>query len=260
MTNAHGSTGDPSKPKRWGWRAIGVASLVWMIIVIGAIAAVIALWRHTFPVYSWHQKTTVVIGTPQGTVSGSSTVSVTWGDGLKILPDPPHVYHYFRGEAVVVELPSRRYLFALVKNAEFEPLKVFGAEKLPNYTPWATDTLLPAAREVTEHYGQTRTLTPEQYPMLVTFNDINDPASVTRVDPANLEKSFGKGYSINAITMTITDEPVTEGKVEKVLGWLEEAGRARPTLIPNPPRLRKDATDPEMQYLTVGSFSTELYK
>jgi hypothetical protein len=43
---------------------------------------------------------------------------------------------------------------------------------------------------------------------------------VRRVDPNDLAASFGPGYRLNAITMTITDEPVTEGKVETVLGWL----------------------------------------
>jgi hypothetical protein len=106
----------------------------------------------------------------------------------------------------------------------------------------------------------TRELAPKQYPLLVTFGDISDPASVKRVDPDNLELAFGPGYALQSITLSITDEPVTTGKVEKVLGWLAEVGRARPTLIPNPPRLRKNATDPDLQYLTPGPFSTELYK
>jgi hypothetical protein len=78
--------------------------------------------------------------------------------------------------------------------------------------------------------GQTRPLTPDQYPLLVTFGDINDPTSVRRVDPNDLAASFGPGYRLNAITMTITDEPVTEGKVETVLGWLPSLkGRLKPS-------------------------------
>jgi hypothetical protein len=67
---------------------------------------------------------------------------------------------------------------------------------------------------------EARELAPKQYPLLVTFGDINDPASVKRVDPNNLELAFGPGYALQSITLSITDEPVTKGEVQKVLGWL----------------------------------------
>jgi hypothetical protein len=34
-------------------------------------------------------------------------------------------------------------------------------------------------------------------PLLVTFADINDPASVQRVDPDDLAASFGPGYALS---------------------------------------------------------------
>ncbi|MEP3196791.1 MAG: hypothetical protein ABJO57_02900, partial [Lentilitoribacter sp.] len=48
------------------------------------------------------------------------------------------------------------------------------------------------------------------------------PTSVKEVDPANLAATFGPGYSLQSITLEITDDPVTEGEVEKVLGWLND--------------------------------------
>ncbi|MCP4188064.1 MAG: hypothetical protein GY763_10735, partial [Gammaproteobacteria bacterium] len=59
----------------------------------------------------------------------------------------------------------------------------------------------------------------DNYPLLVTFTDINDPASVARVDRYDLEKHFGTGVKLKAVTLEITGEPVTRGEVEKVLGW-----------------------------------------
>ncbi len=59
-------------------------------------------------------------------------------------------------------------------------------------------------------------------PFLVTFADVNDPTSVKQVDPHDQAASFGEGYSLKSITLEITDEPVTRGRVEKVLGWLGE--------------------------------------
>lgn len=67
--------------------------------------------------------------------------------------------------------------------------------------------------------GQSRDVPRKHYPLLVTFDDISDPASVRRISPGDLAASFGPGFRLNAITLSITDEPVTEGRVKDVLGW-----------------------------------------
>ncbi|WEZ84065.1 hypothetical protein P6U16_04945 [Rhizobium sp. 32-5/1] len=119
-----------------------------------------------------------------------------------------------RGEAVVVALPNGRYLFALLKD-----------------TPsagWLFYPKMPAkeAGELLERADASNSrqleLPRKHYPLLVTFGDIKDPASVKKVDPADLGASFGPGYRLNSITVSVTDEPVTEGKVEAVLGWLSD--------------------------------------
>ena len=62
-----------------------------------------------------------------------------------------------------------------------------------------------------------------QYPMLVTFGDIADPASVRLVDPGDLAASFGAGVRLKAVTLEVTREEVTEGVVEGLLGWITRA-------------------------------------
>ncbi|MCP4081491.1 MAG: hypothetical protein GY743_14690, partial [Planctomycetaceae bacterium] len=81
----------------------------------------------------------------------------------------------------------------------------------------------------------------DNYPLLVTFTDINDPASVKRVDRYDLEKHFGAGVKLKAVTLEITGEPVTKGAVEKVLGWLLDVGKERGQLIPKPPGIKARA-------------------
>jgi len=84
-----------------------------------------------------------------------------------------------------------------------------------------------AAGEVTLQFyrglkpGDKIALPDDHYPLLVTFTDINDPASVQRVDPDDLVAHFGPGVKLKTITLEITDEPVTGGQIEKVLGWLK---------------------------------------
>jgi hypothetical protein len=231
-------------------RAIALA----VLIVIGLP---IAIWNTIYPAYSLGQKTTVTVTTPRGERSGSAVVQVSWKDNPDLFPDAPDLHYDVRGEATVVDLGDGKHLFALISGAERRGLGVFGGrEELPRFT----NSLLPLVKATAESRGESRELAAAQYPLLVTFADIDDPASVARVDPDDLAAHFGPGYALSSITLAITDEPVTKGRVEAVLGWLEKVGRERSTLIPNPPRLRKDASDPEIQYLTPGPFSTELFK
>jgi hypothetical protein len=78
--------------------------------------------------------------------------------------------------------------------------------------------------------GTKVTLDPTDYPVLVTFKDMNDPRSVTpiiesqlgRIDSRALnrgmEDKFGKDVRLKAVTLEITDEPVTWGVIKTYLG------------------------------------------
>lgn len=76
-------------------------------------------------------------------------------------------------------------------------------------------------------------------PMLVRFDNLNDPASVKLVDAGNLAASFGSGVSLLRATIEITRDPVTK-QIEARLPWLSKFERI--TLIPRP---RYDVNDPQ---------------
>lgn len=65
-------------------------------------------------------------------------------------------------------------------------------------------------------------LPPQAMPLLVTFDDITDPTTVRLVDPTNLSASFGPGVSLAGVTLEITGADVMDGRVEAVLGWLND--------------------------------------
>jgi hypothetical protein len=71
--------------------------------------------------------------------------------------------------------------------------------------------------------------------MLVTFKDIADPTSVVLVDPDDLAASFGAGYRLKAITVQVTDKPVTVG-IEKRLdnNFWSTWGKIRQQELPRP--------------------------
>ena len=62
--------------------------------------------------------------------------------------------------------------------------------------------------------------------MLVTFDDVSKPESVVEVDPEDLAAVFGEGVRLQAVTLEITEEEVTEGRVEGrvegVSGWMPD--------------------------------------
>ena len=167
------------------------------------------------PIYRWHQKLTLIVTTPAGEVSGSSVSEVAiqhprrWENPLADVARKSDQ----RGEAVMVEVAPGKYLFALLQESnQLLAFKTFF--NVINPTEEQSRALTRKA--------WTATLPAELYPMLVTFGDVARPESVMQVDPANLAASFGPGYALKAITLTITDEPVTKGNVEKVLGWLPD--------------------------------------
>ena len=115
-----------------------------------------------------------------------------------------------RGEAVVVEVSKGRYLFALIENNKPQDELLY----FPGEAP------LKSTGKLNSKLGQSIEVPPSMYPMLVSFKDINDPKSVFEVKPDNLASAFGAGYSLKSITLEITDEPVTEGVVERVIPWV----------------------------------------
>lgn len=167
-------------------------------------------------------RVTVAVDTPQGARSGSSV----WSWTLK-KPTVALVSAYdgvFQGEAVAVDLPGGRTLFAILRGmdgnsgmAELMPERLFGdigrsARGEP--TRHSPDRIADL-RDIASRTGETATLDcaqhPDWCPMLVTFDDPDDPASVRRVEPTNLAAAFGSGTALRGITVELTDDAVTRG-------------------------------------------------
>ncbi len=165
--------------------------------------------------YSWNQKLTVTVMTPAGEVSASSVVEVTKvsSTGKFILPEARGVKSKLRGEAVVLEVTPGKYLFVLLDGVDDLAHFVFPQipyEHSSEFGRWA--------RQIAKHRGS-GIVPREKYPLMVTFEDAGDPASVRSVNPDDLASRFGPGVSLAELTLDITDEPTTRGPVERVLSW-----------------------------------------
>jgi hypothetical protein len=186
------------------------------LVVLGAIVGLgSVLWSAIMPATgSWRQKLTLVIETPDGEVSGFavSEVRYVYYDGGEWL-NGREVGYGMTGEAVVVEVPPGRYLLALLASEE-----LFAAAAKDRFAGMRRGEWLRAIPGQTEPVA----LTDDLIPMLVTFDDITKPETVREVDPADLAAVFGEGVRLKAVTLENTEEAVTEGRVEGVLGWMPD--------------------------------------
>lgn len=170
--------------------------------------------------WSWNQKLELRVMTPDGEVSGSSVIQASYGFWPKWYGMGDFMgasNHAHSGEAAFVEVAPGRYLFAIMSQNDPEmayetfigPITTSREERIEGF-----DRLY--------RMRETRALPRELYPTLVTFRDVNDPASVEKVDPDDLEATFGAGYRLNAINLEITDENRTSGRLNKILTWVNE--------------------------------------
>lgn len=160
--------------------------------------------------WAWHQKMTVRVETPAGEKSASSVIQCRLEntEGWFLSPEMRGATRRCYGEAVVLEMLPGRYLFALLEPM-ISPFAIFFPDQAPLEVAGQLETL-----------RETRMVPPKLYPMLVTFANVADPTSVTQANPGALATSFGAGVSLKSITLEITDEPATKGKVENILTWL----------------------------------------
>ncbi len=129
-----------------------------------------------------------------------------------------------RGEAVAVDLPNGRTLFALIPDSQLTQAAldpewkndwVESAQRITSgMTPKGPFPLIP--RNIDAHSS-----TSSGQPILVVFRDYNDPGTVEAVDPRNLSASLGSGYVLRHINVQLTNEPVTTG-IEGRFKWWEQ--------------------------------------
>ncbi|MCA0432574.1 MAG: hypothetical protein LCH46_04860 [Proteobacteria bacterium] len=187
------------------------ARIIWTLSALLVLLA-LPLSGCVLPSWEWHQKLTVVVDTPAGERSGSAVIyeKVLLGQ----LPAMANGISYtIRGEATVVEVAPGRYMFAVLSGLKTEALASTVYRKNRNDDAEVTFDYVVKTRE-------SRLVPRNMYPLLVTFYDINDPRTVREVDPDDLARTFGPGYSLKRIEVQITDEPLTN-EIVKLLPWFE---------------------------------------
>ena len=234
--------------------------LAGLVLIAGVAFAVDRVSDNGTKSYSWRYKMTVEVETPEGLKSGSAVREV----------DIKFLYHFnpgsnsqyvvrasVIGEAVVVDLGARGAAFAVLPSGAY--LDVTQTIEGPP----------PLTLEGEEYYsslaiGTKANMTPDHYPWLYTFTDLNDPMSVKLVKGGrfnvkqqknimedNFESIFGQGVTLKSVSVEITDEPITWG-IEKWLPWLPERKNIKGYLGGNS---KPPYDDPTKTYLNGVEFS-----
>lgn len=131
------------------------------------------------------------------------------------------------GEAIAVDLPRRRTVFVLLAQPtvdghftysvqgryDFLVVEACGlAEKRDNLS-WA------AFVRLVGRVSGTCEIQFKDLPVMVFFEDENDPSTVQRVHPDNMKTPFGHEVRFVSASLTIVDDPVSSG-LGKRLSWL----------------------------------------
>ena len=234
----------------WWWNARALAEcsptdLIGSVLLplrMAAIAGacILALLGCAEPLPTYRYKITVEVDAPEGVRTGAAVREVRSFDQGKGFPGPEAggVRKEISGEAVAVDLPNGETLFALLKGNDGS---VDHAKYVAQVALYEDARALPEAkgkldggpfgkverrfvlRLLREHHLSAE-LSPDNYPLLVRFRDINDPTSVERVGPDDLATSFGDGYALRRIEVETTAEPVIRTLGNKLPRFDESTG------------------------------------
>lgn len=165
-------------------------------------------------IYRWNQKVSMVVDTPAGPVEGSSIqeIEVTYYNAIiRIIP-----YTFesrWRGEATVVEFAPGRFLIAL------PPPDIVVARIFTPSGDYSGSFFATVPRQVDKGRFD---LMSRFEPLVITFDDTDDPTTARAVHPRDLARSLGPGYALRELTVEIVREPTRIGRVDAALPWLKD--------------------------------------
>lgn len=190
-------------------------------------------FKESPPRKIWY-RLTLTVETPEGTRVGSSVVRIVVGfnDGPLGGLAANRTRLMVKGEAIVVDLGARGFLFCLLSadghrwGTHLERMS-YSQEYMPFTLFPQVDQTEPYTRYIDRLISTHRRLDLElkHLPLLVRFRDTNDPSSVERVDPFDLAAKFGAGVRLVSAHFEILKSPAPPPK-----NWWWETQRPAPDL------------------------------
>ena len=223
------------------------------ILAVSALVIFLSLTACGYSTDTIRYKMTVEVETPSGIRSGSAVrqIALVASPNFACSLGESRPFWRLKGEAVTVELPDGRLLFAISLGEHVDPNQPTGqiSRLFNRYGRGAPKPI--------SIWSNSRRLKASDYdnfmPMLVTFGDVNDPSTARLVEPDELDAEFGPGFKLHRITINQTNERVSEG-IEEYLPWMREA---EPRNLDGS-RFTNMQTDNLYEQIGYSHFSTEL--
>ena len=172
---------------------------------------------------SYRVRMTVEVQTPEGLETGSSVIEIRLTRGMAI-GDSSGVSSSVRGEAVVVNLPDGPLFVLLQVPDAGAPLQTIVPEALLGRPSSGPDQVMADTAKLGStwfsgykadlprtHYNRFQSNN-DGWPIMVRFRDLNDPKSMSRVDP--------DAVGVKRILLETTRDGVTTG-IEKRIPWVD---------------------------------------
>lgn len=204
----------------------------WLALLLAALGIAIVGFNLAYPSVSVRYRLTLNAEVDGKPVSGSSVVQVLYETGIPFATESAANIRV-EGEAVVLDLAGKGTLFALLKAGQDErsipQTIVLRAFNFPGGA--LPSPVSDGVRQIGRLSGKVN-LPLANLPMLVRFRDLNDPLTVERVDPTNLETTFGRGVKLTSAALEIVSADTWPARwfqalrssptkvVSTKLGWL----------------------------------------
>ena len=143
------------------------------------------------------------------TPSGIQTASGVFEYEVQNIPSGHKYGHLKTGEAIAIDLGGGKYLFSLLRDRITR-----------DANPWLTAVLRKSFRDI-QRDRPSADLSFDMLPLLATFDDLGDPYSLSLVNPTDLSRRFGPGTKLKRVSLEITDDPPTTGRLSEQLYWLD---------------------------------------
>jgi hypothetical protein len=208
------------------------------VAVFGALGW--AYFQYEYPTCTFRYKLTAEVMTPEGLKTGSSVIEVSYQRGGDF-GGGPHANVSLIGEAVYIDLGQGKNLFVtMTTTASGREIPFFRSYNGYDFTASKgamNPFMIPLnVFHLIWRYGEERelcrtlSLIPNDVdqevvltnlPTLLSFWDRHDPNAKSVVEPTNIAKTFGAGYTLTRVLIVPTREPFSP-QIEKVLDWLPE--------------------------------------
>jgi hypothetical protein len=177
-------------------------------------AALLASCNEAPNEHVWRQKLTVEVDTPDGPRSGSSVVEVIARLRSEANTSGELIETSLVGEAAVVRITDKRLLIAMLSGDHLPTQErmiwsVFGDTLQRTGKPMDFKTLGSLIESKPK-----KTLLPEQFPLLLTFENNHDFDTATAIKSSDMLSRFGPGITLKKVVLAITDAPVSTSAIE----------------------------------------------